>query len=328
MRHRIALAIFIVAGVLLMVSPALAYDEVDSGDACDDCHAGFYDRQGPHGGYTTSTTKCQTCHSVHAAPPGGDMLLPGSTISATCFTCHDGTSTNGQGVYGAIEAQGITPASRHRVETTDIVPGGDPVTGGSKSYVFGGLGGTLSCGDCHSPHDASTVNAFTGDRWRSEDASQFVSNRLLKNRPNGIGYDIVEYDSDWCGACHRGRLTFGSAVENHPVESTAVAGYHYYDSVVRTGDVAGTLGQHNGGYIMDTPLEGTGNEGHYPICQQCHEDTRDVESGFAITSPDGTPTASTDNPRFQNFPHEAVNEYLLVETDDDLCLGNCHGLLP
>jgi predicted CXXCH cytochrome family protein len=31
----------------------------------------------------------------------------------------------------------------------------------------------------------------------------------------------------------------------------------------------------------------------------------------------------TDNPRFQNFPHETENPQLLVETDDDLCL-NCH----
>ena len=30
-----------------------------------------------------------------------------------------------------------------------------------------------------------------------------------------------------------------------------------------------------------------------------------------------------DNPPFQNFPHETMNERMLVETDDDLCT-NCH----
>jgi predicted CXXCH cytochrome family protein len=32
---------------------------------------------------------------------------------------------------------------------------------------------------------------------------------------------------------------------------------------------------------------------------------------------------TTDNPRFQNFPHETANTRMLVETGDDLCT-NCH----
>jgi Doubled CXXCH motif (Paired_CXXCH_1) len=41
--------------------------------------------------------------------------------------------------------------------------------------------------------------------------------------------------------------------------------------------------------------------------------------GDGLTSGD----AGTDNPPFQNFPHETVNAKMLVETNDDLCL-NCH----
>lgn len=105
--------------------------------------------------------------------------------------------------------------------------------------------------------------------------------------------------------------------------------------------------QHSRGFLM--PLTATGQRsplqvGHYPICQQCHEDSRMVGSLSAdgvATSPDSQiqeweidglpddPGVSGANPRFQNFPHETVNANLLVETGDNLCL-NCHpvGALP
>jgi hypothetical protein len=94
----------------------------------------------------------------------------------------------------------------------------------------------------------------------------------------------------------------------------------------------GTLGQNNRGYVMPDPRS-SDQAGHYPLCMQCHEDARNVgdtvlgqlavSETFTITSADGTPTGSTDNPRFQNFPHEVDNLRLLVETADDLCT-NCH----
>ncbi|MBI4734029.1 MAG: hypothetical protein HY779_04330, partial [Rubrobacteridae bacterium] len=88
-----------------------------------------------------------------------------------------------------------------------------------------------------------------------------------------------------------------------------------------------------------------------PICQQCHEDSRDVEAGFAYMDTDKAapfaggvneilelnsqpvPFLNDGNPAFQNFPHETQNYRLLLEGDDsnranggrndDLCL-NCH----
>jgi hypothetical protein len=47
----------------------------------------------------------------------------------------------------------------------------------------------------------------------------------------------------------------------------------------------------------------------------------DSSEAFDVQSTDGT--RSADNPRFQTFPHESVNTYMLLETDDDLCT-NCH----
>lgn len=332
----IALAVAILA---FISGAAFAYDEVAGGTRtdCIDCHGvdSPTDIKGPHGGYTTTTNKCVTCHSVHQAPASGILLLPGATIKATCEVCHDGTG--GQGVYGTIAARGLTVAADHSIDTTNVVPGGDASTGGDASYTFGGENGYLSCDDCHSPHNANTVADFTGDRARSATSTiGYVSNRLLKKRPNNVGYDIDEYGSDWCGACHRGRITFGSGVNNHPVESTAVAGYYYYEMVARVDGInssnteTGTLGRNNRGYVMPYPRT-SDQSGHYPICQQCHEDARNVgdttfgqiaaSEAFTVSSTDGN--NASDNPRFQTFPHESTNAYMLVETDDDLCT-NCH----
>jgi hypothetical protein len=48
---------------------------------------------------------------------------------------------------------------------------------------------------------------------------------------------------------------------------------------------------------------------------------------WPVTAADGR--VSTDNPRFQNFPHETTGYRMLVEATttayyDDLCI-NCHG---
>ncbi len=45
--------------------------------------------QGPHGGYTTTTNKCQDCHSTHYAF-GSYMLLRANERAAACDFCHGG----------------------------------------------------------------------------------------------------------------------------------------------------------------------------------------------------------------------------------------------
>jgi hypothetical protein len=158
------------------------------------------------------------------------------------------------------------------------------------------------------------------------------------------------YGSTWCAGCHQGRLD-NSTLHNHPVE-TETAGFSY-DNIVRvtgaetTATEMGTLGASNFGYVMPDP-RGTLQNGKAPICQQCHEDSRDVgddvsnypqqistsngfDELFSIEATDGrnapeatSPTAGgDDNPGFQTFPHESWNYSFLVEENDDLCL-NCH----
>jgi predicted CXXCH cytochrome family protein len=337
-------------GILaVLTTPALAWNETTTTSypidepSCGPCHqpwsGGVWDGVAVHGGFTAGTQKCGKCHDVHSAAPAGKILLRGATIQATCFTCHDGTG--GKGVYGSIAALGLPRGAAHRCDTTNAVPGGDPSTGGTSSITFGGEGNTLSCDDCHSPHGASVVASFTGDRRRSTSmAAGYTTTKLLKQRPGNSASSTTVYGSEWCGACHKGRLS-GGTVHNHPVDSVLTTSTRfYYQNVARLATdtptsttVLGTMGITNRGYLMPVPRTPQ-QAGHSPICQQCHEDSRFVGSlsstgapadaaTFTINGSDGTNTPTPDNPRFQNFPHETQNARFLVEVNDDLCT-NCH----
>lgn len=299
-------------------------------------------RKGPHGGYTSGTQKCVTCHTIHDAP-SSFALLPQPTVQATCNTCHDGTG--GGGVYGVIRARtGLTPGAQHRIETATgtggtkmVVPGGDPTTGGSVETSFTGTNGSLTCTDCHNPHNANTVNAFEGDRRRSTtDSSTFSTptNRLLRTHVTSSDATITEYGSDWCEECHKGRHSQTGTMGNHPVaDSVTASGWYYrrvevlsgYNTSVRSATPT-DLGGSNLGYVMPMPR---GSQ-PYPICEQCHEDARSVGNvtQFQVASASEAFSPSIDgsgtgNPRFQNFPHESENPRFLIEVGDSLCL-NCH----
>lgn len=336
------------AAVITECSPCHAPDA--TGIICSVCHPshGKYSAavaKGPHGLYTSTTNRCAICHSVHVA--GGIKLLAASTVTASCNTCHDGTG--GSGVYGAIFARtGVDPdvtGGEHSVDTTSVIPGGDASTGGSVTRVFSGPGGTLGCDDCHSPHDSQVVTGFPSERWRSSRPIStnpiIQTSKLLRQRPGDATTATAEYGSDWCLACHSGRVS-GGALHNHPVDSTSTASPPFvYARVARLQSddptqftVIGALANSNRGYLMPFPRTPE-QTGHAPICQQCHEDARSVgtvtdDTGdaipFSIVSTDGADPA--DNPQFQNFPHETVNIRMLVEgapttSTDDLCL-NCH----
>lgn len=62
------------------------------------------DMQTPHGGYTTSTIKCQVCHSAHKASVTGEKLLA-STAAEACAYCHAGAT--------AITSDKISEGNRH-----------------------------------------------------------------------------------------------------------------------------------------------------------------------------------------------------------------------
>jgi predicted CXXCH cytochrome family protein len=365
------------AALLLSALPATAYDEPSGapehhagnpalvctpchrpGDGsqsngcllCHPIHGSITDPvsgKGPHGLYAKTTDRCSACHTLHEA--GGAKLLSRATIGASCLVCHDGTG--GRGVYGAVLARtGIEPSAAHRIETATIVPGGSASTGDSSTMPFKGPGATLTCSDCHSPHDANTVGAYGIERWRSSYSNmgggtpgltyrQYQTTHLLRRSPAGSSIVATDYGSDWCLACHAGRVSGMGAVHNHPVDSasTVTTPYTYENvpilaSIYETGlTMMGGLAGTNRGYLMPYPRTDE-QSGHGPICQQCHEDSRyvglllgDGSTALAepstITTPDGW--EPNDNPRFQNFPHETVNRRMAVETGDGLC-KNCH----
>lgn len=359
--HRVAarrlLAICLLAlGLSLVATPAFGYWYESTSTPVTDCtlcHGGdeaaaTVSRTGPHGGYSTTTNKCSVCHMVHNAS-GSSILLPDATIKGTCETCHDGTG--GAGVYGVVAAR-LGPGavkSAHSIDVTSAVPGGDAATGATSTVAFSGLENTLTCSDCHSPHGVDVVAPFIGDRVRSSVDTTLTSSRLLRRAPGHAAQAVAEYGSDWCGSCHQGRLYGSGVTGNHPVDSeasSATSDPFVYNNIVRvrgvntTSTEFGPLGRSNFGYVMpdDVSEEHTrtpAQRGHYPICQQCHEDGRVVGNTapqqivaseiYSVTATYAVGARVGDNPEFQTFPHESDNEYLLVEPAgvDSLCL-NCH----
>lgn len=93
---------------------------------CNSCHAGDTKRVGPHGGYTTATNKCQTCHDVHTNGSGYEQgaenaqLLHGQTLTAACQYCHDLTATNAGPYNMSIGTLAPVTKSAHRVVGIDV----------------------------------------------------------------------------------------------------------------------------------------------------------------------------------------------------------------
>jgi len=346
----------LLAIVSLVLLPAAAFGWAE-GDAtwegelldCRACHSEdfpFVTREGPHMGYTLTSQKCAICHTVHYAPVEGVLLLRKATIRDNCMVCHDGSG--GYGVYGTLAARGVSVGASHSIDATNVIPGGDAGTGGARSQVFTGENDFMSCNDCHSVHGASIVATFSGERVRFHvnDITGWLpywsTSHLLKQVPTGSTTTTPVYGSDWCLACHRGRRSGLPTVMNHPVDcSDTNPNPFYYDYVaIVESDTAltttyGTMGLlgfpptmewHNRGYVMPYPRTAE-QSNHSPICQQCHEDTRVVGEPGAVEPAQvtgfGDGNNPADNPRFQCFPHETENTYMLIETDDNLCT-NCH----
>ena len=138
---------------------------------------------GPHGGYTTSTNKCQDCHSTHYAK-GSYMLLRANSREDACEFCHGGGggSTLNIQMDNAYDADGPVTGDNRGMGTghtlgyegsapADIQPAYTQANG-------------FACFDCHTPHgnSARVMTTFANPgRAYFEVAGQASSKVWVKN---------------------------------------------------------------------------------------------------------------------------------------------------
>lgn len=256
---------------------------------------------GPHGGYVSTTNKCRECHAVHRAY-SSKVLLRYQTILANCRYCHDPT-------FGVTSETVATRGWVYQViPSTEIEGGHNPGMEIATSILGGnfGLDATFTCTSCHSPHAnprRMITSSFVGD------GETTATNHLLLGTPGKATGTYFYYSGGWCADCHDRRHNGIPGINNHPVStSTAYESVDFWNgSAYETTSLANS----NAGYVMNDRL---GVDDPHPICQQCHEDAREIPSA---TFNQGS------NPAYIAFPHETTNYRMVIETGDDLCL-NCH----
>ncbi len=243
---------------------------------------------GPHGDYTATTNKCKECHAVHLAQ-SAFKLLRYETIFDNCQYCHDPSGGPGIAVYGVV----LNPESTHTAEGTITIPGGD--------YS---LPRTLTCSSCHSVHGNPNRMIPPTSFYYCDTTTTLTSHLLLKRpNPNTSVYSPF-YGGYWCSICHNRRMSSYPNLRNHPTNEDL----SYASS---------NLPRSNGAYRM-SPVGFAPRTS--PICQYCHEDLRDTENDFFITT---VGYGASDNPQYKSYPHQGASPRFVVETGDDLCL-NCH----
>lgn len=154
----------------------------------------------PHGGFTSDTDKCSSCHRMHNSKAAA--LLPTASVVDFCYSCHakgqgadtsvreggyyDGNNNgHGWGVdNGALlgggfmyTGEGIATTGGHQLGVLKSPPGANP-----NGNVY-----ALTCIDCHTPHEGPNY-------------------RLLRQQPGGTPNDIsVPWNGPWTDATETAR---------------------------------------------------------------------------------------------------------------------------
>jgi hypothetical protein len=225
--------------------------------------------------------------------------------------------------------------------------------GGSAEY------GSAFCFSCHQGRVGNTQSGTDGEAVVLDPAIQTIIENLTGASVDATnGMTAINHPTNMRLAYREiGGLTAASVgyFGQHP---SGTANGNGWPQAYATG-----LALSNAGYTMypvrPTPTVASSdgrqepllNTSGAPICQQCHEDFRDVETAYDYTDTDKNVPFSTTinttlgvsgvtagfiqagNPQFQNFPHETEALRMLVEggdsaqigggNNDDLCL-NCH----
>ena len=142
--------------------------------------------QSPHGGYSATSNKCKTCHAVHGAADGGEVLLR-DTRARACVYCHFGATFSIKQPYGANEVDYTTDYENNH----------------SASHGYNGPNPSYAgCASCHSVHGGGT--------WSGADG--VTPGMILRDNPGGtvtesgtgsIAGPVTNLD-DFCRDCHDG----------------------------------------------------------------------------------------------------------------------------
>lgn len=200
---------------------------------------------GPHGGYTLTTSACAGCHRAHTAI--SDSLLVEEDTYALCTSCHGGTvQTNvlngtrtGDGARlngGGFETLGgIAVTSTHGVEGLGGGTGVGTAWGSQDGVGDGGVGvtGTLECTSCHNPHGSTNYRilkdtnngypygpaGYATHRWVSNDPDllNWVDNQVLATKDDNYDYAFT-VAGDCVGT--KCRQTFTSGITAEPMDTT------------------------------------------------------------------------------------------------------------
>lgn len=157
LKKTLFIAVIAMAIVALTALPAFAEGYNDPAEYTRDL--GSF--QGPHGGYTTTTNKCQECHSTHYAT-GKYMLLRANERAAACDFCHGGGGGSDINIMMDNDYRsGDFDVAQTSAETTTTMGYG---TGHTLGYTgnaptdinpaYSDPDG-LACFSCHTPHGNS-----------------------------------------------------------------------------------------------------------------------------------------------------------------------------
>jgi predicted CXXCH cytochrome family protein len=332
-----------------------------------------------------------TNHYGITTGPGADITLPAGTVAPalplsteSAAYGHPFTNISGPGMAlalsllaaGAIHVDfdanwAIKTAYVTRPNSNKLLR--DYINGiDLRSAKFGGNGMTVATGTVSYEESQSAMSSDILGKLGMQDIAPW---------DNGQNGATANYGSGFCYTCHQGRIgnwAGGARIDpdfayldsagatltaiNHPTDmktSYAAVGVGTTTTAGMSTVAGEGLALSNKGYVMfpvntNHHADGEIARQDAPICQQCHEDARDLKTTFSFQDTDknvpfgqsvdnilaavgldpGTPQfVQIGNPVFQNFPHETTNGRLLVEggdsnqagggNNDDLCL-NCH----
>lgn len=282
-----------VAGVAVAVIAALAL----SGPARSQAPA---DVKIPHGGYTASTHRCETCHTVHDAP-GDTAILSAANERELCYSCHDG-STTATDVKSQFGTEASPKTSSHPV-------GSD----------------ALLCSDCH-----------TGHRSPDDDTALLrvkVDGHYRYSPPASLGTPIGD---DFCYACHGSGSTLPAPDGDHSAFETSAHGTSAAMPPPKSGSQIECLACHEP-HGSDQPGLTTNGLNQEELCYSCHTAADPNTSGgpapIAPSDPfdafNGTPNdydqdATGPSAGIRLFHHPVSNVDQAGGTRQVECIS-CHG---